>query len=123
VKYVYSQIGINIPYTAQAQYGNFYPHDPKVVPVPGGQVNTVPGDLVYFSIPSDHDPEPAHVAMCYTAGCNTIIQNGGPLPGMPGTIAPLNALLCTNQSANQARCIIEFGQVTGAPNFRANLST
>ncbi len=78
VKYVYSQEGINIPYTAQAQFGNFYPHDPKIVPVPGGQVGTVPGDLVYFSIPSDHDPEPAHVAMCYVAGCNTIIQNGGP---------------------------------------------
>ena len=82
----------------------------------------MPGDLVYFSIPGDHDPEPAHVAMCYVAGCNTIIQNGGPLPGTPGDIAPLNAVLCSNPNSNTLRCIMGFMELTGAPNFQLSES-
>lgn len=122
VQYVYSQIGIKIPRTSQAQFGNFYPGDAKIVPVPSGQANTVPGDLVYFSIPGDHDPEPAHVAMCFVAGCNTIIQDGGPPPGWPGTIAPLNAALCTDPNANPKKCVMGFMQVTGSPIFISNQS-
>ena len=113
IQYVYSQIGIRLPRTAQAQFGNFYPADAKVVAVPGGQNKTVPGDLVYFSIPGDRDPEPAHVAMCFVAGCNTIIQDGGPPPGSPGTIAPLNELLCTDPNASQKRCVMGFMEVQG----------
>lgn len=113
VQYIYSTVGIKLPVTAQAQFGNFYPADAKVVPIAGGQSNTIPGDLVYFSIPGDHDPEPAHVAMCFVAGCNTIIQNGGPFSGMPGTIAPLNALVCSNPNSSTSRCIMGFMQVSG----------
>jgi cell wall-associated NlpC family hydrolase len=113
IQYVYSQVGVKLPVTAQAQFGNFYPADDKVVPVPGGQANTIPGDLVYFSIPGDQDPEPAHVAMCFVAGCNIIIQDGGPPPGWPGTIANLSAQLCTNETANQARCVMGFSEISG----------
>jgi len=113
VQYIYSQFGVKLPRTAQAQFGNFYPAAAQTVNVIGGQANTVAGDLVYFSIPGDHDPEPAHVAMCFDAGCNTIIQNGGPHTGMPGSIAPLNAELCTNPNSSTARCIMGFDRVEG----------
>ena len=113
IQYIYSQFGVKLPVTAQAQFGNFYPADDKVVPVLGGQANTIPGDMVYFSIPGDHDPEPAHVAMCFVAGCNEIIQNGGPHFGMPGSIAPLNALVCSNPNSSTSKCIMGFDEVQG----------
>lgn len=57
MQWAYNRAGLSILRTSSAQWGS-EPH------VPGGiNAKLLPGDLVFFNIPSDQPPPPNHVAM------------------------------------------------------------
>ena len=79
VQFAYGQVGISIPRTTTAQWG-----DTSIAHVPAGIANLLPGDLVYFD--GGDPPFPGHVAMVVNVnkGTNDVIvidayQRGDPI--------------------------------------------
>lgn len=63
VQWAAAQVGISVPRTSQSQFFGL----PSVK-------DPLPGDLVFFNVPSDGGQQPGHVGICANKGCSLMVN-------------------------------------------------